>query len=563
VTRPTLSRLGTLLLAALLLVLAAAALWRVEGGWWFSDDSRYVRWVLEHRGRPLDALWADVFHHRRPATLWAWYLGLVLSDGAPWGPRLLLHLGLWLGVAGAGAWAWTLGGEGRQRRAALAALLALALVAGDPAMVELAGWSSWMASAWEAAASTWAMALATSALRRGSWPRVLGALGLTALAGSFQEAGWLVAPAVLIVLAITAPPGRRSWAPAGLAATLAVCGSVLCWEPTNLTRYQGAAGDMGSMLLEHAAAYSRLLVSGWLGTDSGVPAPLLVLAVLGLFLGRRSKTALPLVALGIYAAIMLPAAMGPRMGHVWGALLALTVFTASALADACAALPRRWSTAALAVVAVMASARLPGALEAHTSPDSKETRAHEQLVQVSAALARATGGSTICAASPRAGAPLTLLPLYGAELEPGRPTGRYPIVVGGDAVISGGAEPTSGQRTRTRQGHAHVELDAGLWVLLQPVTPGQEGPAVQARSSCGPVPSSLAPPSLPGTGWIAQPLELEAGCARLDLVGPSDVELILIRIDDGRPHLPTGPVGTQRRVRCETPQRAEPNAQPS
>lgn len=88
-----------------MLVLVASALIAPSFvGWHHDDDFQNMRWVLEYRDAPWQALTQrhSLHDHIRPATLWATWAGAQLSNGAWWGPHAvmtLLLLGGWVAMA--------------------------------------------------------------------------------------------------------------------------------------------------------------------------------------------------------------------------------------------------------------------------------------------------------------------------------------------------------------------------------------------------------------------------------------------------------------------------------
>ncbi len=128
---------GGVALAAVVLLAPSFASWHVE------DDLRTMRWVLEYRGEPWVALVElhSLHDHVRPATLIATWAGAMLSDGAWWGPHLILVVLQLAGLAGLGALA------ARLAKNPLAGVAAAAPALTLPGYEARAGLDAWLCPA--------------------------------------------------------------------------------------------------------------------------------------------------------------------------------------------------------------------------------------------------------------------------------------------------------------------------------------------------------------------------------------------------------------------------------
>ena len=214
-------------------------------GWYFDDDIRNQRWTLEYRSTPWKALTQlhSMHDHVRPAMLLATWSGAVLSNGAWWGPHLVLAVLHLLGLAGLGVLAFRL--SGRYEAALLAVFLAMSM----EGYVFLAQWNAWICSAGEIACGLWGLVAIHRALQQNRWP--WAGLGLLIMAGLFKEPGWLIYPlaAVAMFWQMNEPRTRRRLA--SLAALpLGLTGLLITWHPTNVFRTVGPSTSLLDRIIE-------------------------------------------------------------------------------------------------------------------------------------------------------------------------------------------------------------------------------------------------------------------------------------------------------------------------
>ncbi|MDP7114939.1 MAG: hypothetical protein QGH45_23395 [Myxococcota bacterium] len=271
-----------LVAAAAVAIAAIALLLPSFVGWHIEDDLRTMRWVLEYRGEPWVALTElhSLHDHVRPATLIATWLGAAISDGAWWGPHVVLLSLQLAGLAGLAVLAARL--VGTPWAGVLAAMLALTL----DGFEALAGWNAWICSAGELAFGLWGLVALHAALRARRPP--LLAIGLLVVAGLFKEPGWLVYPAAGAGMVWTCwRAGSRGWQRlAGLAPIpLGLAGLAITWHPANVYRAAEAPGGWGGNALVNAVEQAGALIDTWpLRVADGLPwwaglsVPLLFLA---------------------------------------------------------------------------------------------------------------------------------------------------------------------------------------------------------------------------------------------------------------------------------------------
>lgn len=294
---------GGVAVSAVVLLMPSFASWHVE------DDLRTMRWVLEYRGEPWAALVElhSLHDHVRPATLIATWAGAMLSDGAWWGPHLVLVLLQLAGLAGLGVLA------ARLAENPWAGVGAPALALTLPGYEAMAGWNAWICTAGEVAFGLWGLVALHGALSRGRWP-VLAPL-LLVVAGMFKEPGWVVYPlagAGLTGLAWSA--GRRgARVLAGLAPVLlGLAGLAITWHPANVYRTAEGPTPWAERALAGILEQGRGFLDLWpLATPedqpfwSGLSLPLIALAIWGAFrLPRAAAAGLLLLATGL--GVMLP-----------------------------------------------------------------------------------------------------------------------------------------------------------------------------------------------------------------------------------------------------------------
>lgn len=528
-----LSRRWTGLGALLLLGIGAVRLGQTFVDWHRDDDLRNMRWVVEYRDAPWQALTQlhSVHDHIRPFTLMATWLGAQLSDGAWWGPHLLLVLLAALAFAGAATWAGQLA---QQRWVGLAAG---ALILGLPGSAALPTWNAWLCSAGELAFGLWALVAFRHAQMHQRWP--WAAALLLACAGLFKEPGWVVYPAAMAGMAISGPWHRRTGAGLVGLAALAAGGMVLTWHPTNLYRAGDAAidwatrwgafseGILGALIQTPAtqqlpglgpaiwAAVLGLLIVGragarwrWgLGATALVwalgliwpdaQAPLLGLALLAQASAWRSRATAP-VLMVLAAILPMLAFSRPNAVQLLSAQMGLVVALGLALQGAAAAHKgREWrgllAGAWLSLVALQF---------AHPSPWSPPAKgAEHQAAQVRllglGALAQATGSRDLQALGPLDDWILHPLVGLGMREADGRPA---EILVAGSALLMG--EPTRLEQARATQ----VALDLQA---MDQARPAEDAPRVRPGRGRVAPPSGEARPEKLGTpldigpGWYA------------------------------------------------------------
>lgn len=259
---------------ALVGLVAAGAAAPTFSGWFHRDDFQNMRWAIEHRRSPWVALTElpALHDHVRPLSLLGQWAGAHLSNGAWWGPHVVLVALVAATALGSASLARRLTGS------AAAGVMAGSLTCVLTATREMLSWNAWLATAGEAAAGLWAVVVAMAAVSRASVPLAMGALALVGAAGLFKEPGWFVAPAALGALAWTARrAGRASRASdlLGVAVPIGLAGFALAWHPYNVPRMQLGAGLLPTAW-DGLRAYGRAHVAG---TDPfGVPAPLVAFA---------------------------------------------------------------------------------------------------------------------------------------------------------------------------------------------------------------------------------------------------------------------------------------------
>ncbi len=261
-------------------------------GWCFDDDVRNMRWVLEYRGTPWEALTGlhSMHDHVRPAMLMATWAGAVISNGAWWGPHLVLvglHL---LGIIGLGVLAQRL--SGRFEAGVAAVFLAMSL----DGYIFMVQWNAWICSAGELACGFWGLVLIHRAFVRNRWP--WAGLGLLVLAGLFKEPGWVVYPLAVVAMAwqLKKPVTRRRLA-ALASLPIGLTGLALTWHPTNVFRTVGPSSSLWDRLRDSLTVSplawtdnTFILTTDSDGTSSGITIVLLAFALLGaLWLPRKAR----------------------------------------------------------------------------------------------------------------------------------------------------------------------------------------------------------------------------------------------------------------------------------
>lgn len=304
-----LAGLGLVGLAGAVAVLRGATSF---GGFFLDDDVLNMRWVLEHRDAPWVALTERhaLHDHIRPFNLLAHWLGAAASDGAWWGPHLVLVL-LFLGaVAAAMGVARELAVPERRR---VTAGLAGLFVASLPAAGKLVGWNAWMGSAGELAFGLTAVLVGLRARRlRG----VVAAALLVVCAGLFKEPGWIVYPLALAAFAggeLLA--GRRDRVVVGLLAlpALGAAGLAWVWHPANVSHYADGGAALAPRVMEALTLFGRSTASTWpAGEGGGIVLLAVVFAGFGAVAGRPlprevARTwAVPAALLAVGLGVMLP-----------------------------------------------------------------------------------------------------------------------------------------------------------------------------------------------------------------------------------------------------------------
>jgi len=289
--------------AAVVLLVPSFANWHME------DDLRTLRWVLEYRDRPWVALTElhSLHDHVRPATLLATWAGATLSDGAWWGPHLVL---LALQLAGLGGLAVL---AARLAHNPWAGVAAAALALTLPGYEAMAGWNAWICTAGEVAFGLWGLVALHRALAGGRWP-VLGPV-LLLVAGLFKEPGWVVYPlaaAGLVWLAWRAGQRGKHLVAGLIPLPVGLVGLVVTWHPANVYRTAEAPTPWAARALLGVLEQGRAMVDLWPAAVadghpwwSGLSLPLLALAGWGLFrLPRRSAAGAVILATGV--GVMLP-----------------------------------------------------------------------------------------------------------------------------------------------------------------------------------------------------------------------------------------------------------------
>ncbi len=300
------------LAAALGLVLAVLVVPSFRG-WHHADDVRNMRWVLEYRDVPWQALTQRhaLHDHIRPLSLMLSWAGAQLSDGAWWGPHLVLCalvVGAILGLA-----AFVAVRSGSVEGGLLAGLLTTGLLATTRIL-------SWNASVGTAAAlcfGWWALAAAARAARTGRLAAVVVAGSLVILAGLAKEPGWVVYPVAAAALALEAwRRGHRKGAGALLGLVpLGLLGIAWSWHPANLLRtgaYRANLLERGLVNLEATLGWA---VDLWpvrrppVGADSeivgGIVAPVVALGLAATVVGTgpgRRWWPIPALAAGLLGA---------------------------------------------------------------------------------------------------------------------------------------------------------------------------------------------------------------------------------------------------------------------
>ncbi|MDP6932660.1 MAG: amino acid permease [Myxococcota bacterium] len=267
--------------AALLVTAVLVALPSFES-WHIADDFQNIRWAQEYRDAPWLALTERhaVHDHVRPATLWATWTGAQLSNGAWWGPHVILVL-LWLGsLGGVGVLGARLSGQ--VHVGWITALFALPLAAVD----RLLSWNAWINSAGEICFGMWALVAAHRALHladplpnldgRTRHPRRLPAL-LTAaacllVAGLFKEPGWLIYPLAVLTLAVpllveprdrVSEHARKTARILAFAPVLGIAGLLFTYHSENLSRLVSPDTGLLERLTNAASTHLASLVASW------------------------------------------------------------------------------------------------------------------------------------------------------------------------------------------------------------------------------------------------------------------------------------------------------------
>ena len=278
-------------------------------GWHIEDDLRSMRWALEYRAQPWVALTElhSLHDHVRPATLIATWIGAAISDGAWWGPHVVLLALQLAGLAGLGVLAWRLVGT------PWAGVLAAGLALGLDGFEALAGWNAWICSAGELAFGLWGLVALHGALRAGRWP--LLAPALMVVAGLFKEPGWVVYPAAGALMVWGEWRGGRRGAPtlAGLAPLpLGLAGLAITWHPANVYRSSEAPGGWAARAAANAVEQGGALVdtrplpvAGALPWWAGLSRPLVAVGVVALVRWTGAARVGAVLALAT-AGVMLP-----------------------------------------------------------------------------------------------------------------------------------------------------------------------------------------------------------------------------------------------------------------
>ncbi len=285
--------LGWAMLAAVAMALIAPSFI----GWHHDDDLQNMRWVIEYSDAPWLALTdRHALHdHIRPATLWATWLGTQISNGAWWGPHLVvagLLLGAWIAMG-------TL--VGRLVGSRVAGLLAAALILDLEGFRMILDWNAWINTAGEICFGLIGLCLVHSALERDAAGRVAhralgGAALCMVLAGLFKEPGWVVYPGVAALMALVAlRRGATGRAPYWVGSMLLIGVAGFVWSHTtaNVERLGAVIDVLGKLKdLQHAV---RPLVDTWPGGEprtrawTGIALPLVGLATAGAVVLRRGE----------------------------------------------------------------------------------------------------------------------------------------------------------------------------------------------------------------------------------------------------------------------------------
>ena len=296
---PTTGRLAPRLwLGWAMLVLVALALIAPSFvGWHHDDDLQNMRWVLEYRDAPWLALTdRHALHdHIRPATLWATWLGAQVSNGAWWGPHLVVAALL------LGAWAAMAVLVTRLIGSRVAGFLTAVLILDLEGFRLILDWNSWINTAGELCFGLAGLclvhtALARSAAGRGARRTLLWAGTAMLISGLFKEPGWVVYPSVAVLMALGARrKGDRSAAPfwVGSLLLLGVAGFLWSHTTANVQRL-GSDIDVLAKLgdLKHAV---RPFVDPWPGGEPrirvwvGIALPLVSLALAAAVVLRKNE----------------------------------------------------------------------------------------------------------------------------------------------------------------------------------------------------------------------------------------------------------------------------------
>jgi len=306
-------------------------------GWHHDDDLQNMRWAMEYRDAPWQALTGrhSLHDHIRPATLWATWLGAHLSNGDWWGPHAVMSgllLGGWIAMALL---------VSRLVKSPLAGFLTAVIILDMEGFRLLLDWDSWINTAGEICFGLLGLILVWRGFGRSCAARVmhlhlLGALACITMAGWFKEPGWVVYPCVASLMALLAFRRGAGRAAAFWAAGLLAAGLLgFLWSHTtaNVDRL-GSLDVMGKLNdLKHAM---RAWVDSWPSGDEnsrkwrGVALPLLALAISGAMVLRRSETASPaqgrIIILGTVSLTILGYAREDMVGIIVGLSLVGMLF---------------------------------------------------------------------------------------------------------------------------------------------------------------------------------------------------------------------------------------------
>jgi len=272
------------LLAILLAAVSVAYTLPSFSGWYFNDDMKNMRWVLEYRDAPWKALTElhAVQDHVRPFTLMATWLGAVISDGEWWGPHAVL-VALFLAIL-AGTVALASRGTGALAAGVVAGAFALLLGGTAPILL----WNAYMNTAGEVACGVWGLVAVHRALQGNRRAWAILAVILLISAGLFKEPGWVVYPFAAVAMGLSARDAdqapAKTWAWTLVLPVIGLAGLALTWHPANVTRYFDQSTTVGARVFDGLERFAMGMVGRWPVEPRmylGIPAALVSLALWG------------------------------------------------------------------------------------------------------------------------------------------------------------------------------------------------------------------------------------------------------------------------------------------